>query len=162
MFICIGLWLSQWSRATALPANRWSKVKHRVRWVKDPKLSFQTGNETWICAFHMPTFYERQCVIDKGELKRLLNNKATNSRPWTNLLGCMSVSHLLLLHPSPYQSCCSRRGQQVFHFYQNRLLLESACLLHILCCLLVPTILAEVPFCLQEECNLTNFHKVEI
>lgn len=40
----------------------------------------------WISlAFHMPLFYERHCVIDKGELKQLLNSKATDFRLGTNL-----------------------------------------------------------------------------
>lgn len=153
--------LSKVEQLYSPPANRCSKVN--IEWGESSRIqnTHIPDNQRDIHRFiHMSIFYERQCVTDKGE--QLLNNKATNSRPWTNHLDCMSLFSSVTPHPSPYQSCCSGRAQQVFHFYQNRLLLESACLLHILCCLLVPTILAEAPFCLREECNLTNFRKDEI
>ena len=105
---------------------------------------------------------ERQCVFDKGKLKQILRNKLMSSRPGTHILGYMSVFSWVTPHPFPYQNCCSGQGQQVFHFYQSRLLLESAGLVHILCYLLVAAVLYEAPFCSQEGCNLTSFHKDEM
>lgn len=63
-------------------------------------------------------------------------------------------SHLLLV-------CLLTRaavvqGLNQASFYQSRLLLESTWHLRVLCCLLVSSVFAKVPFCL-----LTNFPKVE-
>ena len=56
---------------------------------------------------HCATREARHCVLDKGELKQLLRNKAMDSRPGTSLLGCVSTFSSVTPHTSPCQSCCS-------------------------------------------------------
>lgn len=106
----------------------------------------------------MSLFYERHCVIDKGELKQLLNSKATNFRLWTNLLGCVSMFSSATPHPSPYPGCCRGRGLQVSHLYWSSYCSKA----HALPTFLPVSLYLQSSLRPQEECSLTNVHKVEM